>query len=66
MGENMRIKDLKEIEDYFLSNFRSMYSCIHPCIDVTENEELCRVPTAEEIKAVVCEMNPMKAPCPQL
>ena len=29
-----------------------------------ENEEICRVPTADEIRRIVFEMQPLKAPGP--
>uniref|UniRef100_A0A2N9GUD6 Reverse transcriptase domain-containing protein n=1 Tax=Fagus sylvatica TaxID=28930 RepID=A0A2N9GUD6_FAGSY len=34
---------------------------IQPCIEELENERLCRVPSIEEIKGMVREMNPWKA-----
>lgn len=37
---------------------------IEPCISAQENEMLTSVPKAEEIRKVIFEMNPLKAPGP--
>uniref|UniRef100_A0A2N9FR65 Reverse transcriptase domain-containing protein n=1 Tax=Fagus sylvatica TaxID=28930 RepID=A0A2N9FR65_FAGSY len=70
------LTEMGDIENYFLDNFRHLYQSsnptwpadleglIQPCIEELENERLCRVPSVEEIKGTVWEMNPWKAPGP--
>ena len=68
------INTREEIQNYFNENFKSLYqsecndvpedleNLIEPCISMEENEELCRVPSREEIRKVVFEMKSLKAP----
>ena len=70
------INTREEIQNYFNKNFKSLYqsecndvpedleNLIEPCITMEENEELCSVPSREEIRKVVFEMKSLKAPGP--
>ena len=70
------INTREEIQNYFNENFKSLSqskcndvpedleNLIEPCISMEENEELCRVPSREEIQKVVFEMKSLKAPRP--
>ena len=70
------INTREEIQNYFNENFKSLYqsecndvpedleNLIEPCISMEENEELCRVPSREEIRKVVFKMKSLKAPGP--
>ena len=61
------INTREEIQNYFNENFKSLSqsecndvpedleNLIEPCISMEENEELCRVPSREEIRKVVFE-----------
>jgi hypothetical protein len=42
----------------------NLENLIEACITDTENESLCLVPSGDEIKRVVFETNPLKAPGP--
>jgi len=62
-----------DIEEYFNTNFKALYqfncpnipknleNLINMCIFDDENEELCRVPTREEINRTIFEMKSLKA-----
>ena len=66
----------KDIGEYFSSKFSEVFhsSCpnvppnldglIEPCISAQENNMLITMPSAEDIKRVVFEMHPLKAPGP--
>ena len=66
----------EDIQKYFIENFKALYhtgfpnipenleNLIEPCISNIENEELCRVPTRDEIRKVIFEMKSLKAPGP--
>ena len=70
------INTKEEIQNYFTKNFKSLYqsegndvpedleNLIEHCITMEENEELCSVPSREEIRKVVFEMKSLKAPGP--
>ena len=70
------INDGGDIQKYFIENFKALYqtgspnipenleNLIEPCISNIENEELCRVPTRDEIRKVMFEMKSLKAPGP--
>ena len=67
------INDREDIQKYFIENFKALYqtgspnipknleSLIEPCILNIENEELCRVPTRDEIRKIIFEMKSLKA-----
>ena len=52
----------------FQSNFplipQDLEGLMPPCISLKKNIKLVRIPDIEEIKAVIWELNPMKAPGP--
>jgi hypothetical protein len=64
------------IGDYFTNHFKEIYKSANPqfpheleglienVISTEENENLCRVPSAEEIRTIVFEMHSLKAPGP--
>ena len=70
------IHEHKDIEDYFTRHFLEVFQSdsplipqeleglMPPCISLEENIKLVRFPDMEEIKAVIWELNPMKAPGP--
>ena len=72
----LRLMNRKDIGEYFSSKFSKVFhsSCpnvppnldglIEPCIFAQENNMLIIVPSAEDIKRVVFEMHPVKAPRP--
>jgi hypothetical protein len=76
LEDGSRLLERKEIENYFMEKFKDLYSSENPHvpeelarlfrkeISDEENVELCRVPTNEEIRKVVWEMHPLKAPGP--
>lgn len=76
LEDGSRLLERKEIENYFMEKFKDLYSFENPHvpkelarlfrkeISDQENVELCKVPTNEEIRKVVWEMHPLKAPGP--
>ena len=68
--------DKKEIKDHVLNKFHQLFTeevpnfppdlelLINPVITDSDNECLCRIPTPEEIKALLFELNNPKAPGP--
>jgi hypothetical protein len=70
------IIDQKGIREHFQTKFISLFSeeetffppdlehLIHPSISSEDNVELCRVPTPDEIKGVLFDMQSLKAPGP--
>ena len=73
-GSWIHLRD--NIVDYFAHHFAEVFQSsspqvppdleglISPCISANENFELTRILNAEEIKKVVWDMNPLKAPGP--
>ena len=67
------INDREDIQKYFIENFKALYqtgspnisknleNLIEPCISNIENEELCRVPTRDEIRKIIFKMKSLKA-----
>ena len=76
LDDGQWIHSRAQIEGYFTSNFCEVYQSSHPQISseledlvvpsITEGEnlELSRVLEPEEIRGIVWEMNPWKAPSP--
>ena len=70
------IHSREDIEQYFAAHFQEVYQTTHPqipqdleglmspCISDAENMELACMPSPQEIKAVIWEMHPLKAPGP--
>ena len=70
------IDDGKDIQKYFIENFKALYQTsspnilknledlIEPSISNIENEELCRVQTRDKIQKVIFQMKSLKAPRP--
>jgi hypothetical protein len=70
------IQSREEIERYFKENFLEVYhssipdispeldDLFSPCITAAENMELSCVPSPQEIKDVIWDMHPLKAPGP--
>ena len=64
------------IGNYFINHFKSIYQSVHPqfpqsleglieaVISEEENNNLCKVPSENEIRMIVFEMHPLKAPGP--
>lgn len=76
MDDGSWINNRIDIQDYFKGSFSSLYqssnpqipgeleNLINPCISDEENDELCRIPSRDEIKKVVFGMKSLKAPGP--
>uniref|UniRef100_A0A7N2L3I4 Reverse transcriptase n=1 Tax=Quercus lobata TaxID=97700 RepID=A0A7N2L3I4_QUELO len=70
------INNRVDIQDCFRGSFNSLYqssnpqipgeleNLINPCISDEENDELCRIPSRDEIKMVAFGMKSLKAPGP--
>jgi hypothetical protein len=70
------LREWSEISQDFNTNFQDLYSeesatfpedldgLVQNCITDQENEQICRIPTREEIKTTIFEMHPCKAPGP--
>ena len=76
MEDRTWIYGREHIGKYFIDHFKSLYQSVHPqfphdldglieaAISEEENESICRVPSGEEIRKIVFEMHPLKAPGP--
>lgn len=75
-NSNRQIQGRRNIGNYFLHNFKEVYKSSYPNpnpeleslfdfkISAESNVMLCKIPTQEEIKKVVWDMPPLKAPGP--
>lgn len=69
-----RLCNMEEIRAYFTRKFVEVYQSaqprvpanldglIQPCISTEENDEITRIPSEDEIKKIVFDMNPLKTP----
>ena len=66
----------EEIKEFIVSKFQNLFTeepiffpvnldnLISPSISLLENESLCQIPSHDEIKRTIIEMNNLKAPGP--
>uniref|UniRef100_A0A2N9F3J3 RNase H type-1 domain-containing protein n=1 Tax=Fagus sylvatica TaxID=28930 RepID=A0A2N9F3J3_FAGSY len=71
-----RLCNMEEIRAYFTRKFVGVYQSaqprvpanldvlIQPCISTEENDEITRIPSEDEIKKIIFDMNPLKTPGP--
>jgi hypothetical protein len=67
------LRDWEDISKHVCANFQDLFSetvnqfptdlegLVPPCISNQDNEQICQIPTRDEIKAVISDMHPFKA-----
>ena len=70
------LRDWEDISKHVCANFQDLFSetvnqfptdlegLVPPCISNQDNEQICQIPTRDEIKAVIFDMHLFKAPGP--